>query len=87
VGGPAADRRVARAVLVAGFVALGTASGIGSDASAVDAAGLRALLAQASPRRRPGKDLRQLEPSCTKWPRATSSPSSWTATARWPSGR
>jgi hypothetical protein len=47
--------------LVGGFVALGGQSGIARDVGAVDRSRLRELLAETTPRRRPGKDLRQLE--------------------------
>ncbi len=47
--------------LVAGFVALGSRSGIDRDAGRLGRAELRQVLAESTPRRRPGKDLRQLE--------------------------
>lgn len=47
--------------LTAGFVGLDDRSGITVDAGGADRAGLRALLRELAPHRRPGKDLRQLE--------------------------
>lgn len=44
-----------------GLVGLGTTSGVDADASGRDAAALRQLLAERAPKRRPGRDLRQLE--------------------------
>ncbi|GAB7191866.1 hypothetical protein NUM3379_25740 [Kineococcus sp. NUM-3379] len=46
--------------LVEGVVGLGDGSGVDSDASGLDAEGLRALLREREPKRRPGKELRQL---------------------------